>query len=279
MDGGRIEFPRANGHVPLTGGEENELMPKHRFNECDACPEVVVLASGTLAEGRLSTGSNFHQSADRGRPLRGDLLPNGPHVSRIAAASTIRTTRVGDVAVVRFSMFPGMTSRRSFCRGCRTRPRSGTDFRQRLSGITQRQLAAEVVFTWGDDIVRGQANCAACGGPWDNRQSAPVGSFGPNAFGLYDVHGNVWEWVEDCVEFNAQIPRDGSAVTGPPTLLARLCGAAHGTPHDLLAVPKRIGGWEANTRAKPQMIRGCHGSASGQDDHFPRRRLLGARLS
>jgi formylglycine-generating enzyme required for sulfatase activity len=46
-------------------------------------------------------------------------------------------------------------------------------------------------------------------------KTQPVGMKRPNAFGLYDVHGNVWQLVEDCYHYNyREAPSDGSAWTG-----------------------------------------------------------------
>ena len=67
-------------------------------------------------------------------------------------------------------------------------------------------------YSWGDGIGHNRANCDGCGSRWDNRRTAPVGSFPANPRGLHDVHGNVWEWVADCWNENYRgAPSDGSA--------------------------------------------------------------------
>ena len=78
-------------------------------------------------------------------------------------------------------------------------------------------------YSWGDEINCGQARygrrpdsdmfpVGECSDSLDG--TVPVGSFEPNGFGLFDIHGNVWEWVEDCWHNSYEgAPTDGSAWT------------------------------------------------------------------
>lgn len=69
-------------------------------------------------------------------------------------------------------------------------------------------------YWWGNEVRHlGQAmgNCQGCGSEWDSKGLAPVDAFKPNLWGLYNVHGNVWEWVADyyCEDYETG-PTDGS---------------------------------------------------------------------
>jgi formylglycine-generating enzyme required for sulfatase activity len=71
-------------------------------------------------------------------------------------------------------------------------------------------------YWWGDDIEPGMINCKGCNGDQNVRQTAKAEDIKPNPFGLYDMGGNVAQWVSDCWHKNYQgAVADGSAWVEP----------------------------------------------------------------
>lgn len=76
-------------------------------------------------------------------------------------------------------------------------------------------------FPWGDEVDHNHGNFGrseeGLGGETGGRdvwldETSPVRSFPPNDFGLYDMHGNIFEWTEDCFEADlSRAPTDGTA--------------------------------------------------------------------
>ena len=105
-------------------------------------------------------------------------------------------------------------------------------------------------YWWGEDIGKDRANCSSCGSQWDSAQTAPVGSFPANDFGLHDTAGNVWEWVEDCWNESYEgAPSDGSAWTESECSLRVLRGGSWVNYPRYLRSAIRSYGLEAGVRS------------------------------
>ena len=82
--------------------------------------------------------------------------------------------------------------------------------------VSRGRADTDSAYYWGAEAGQGRANCGRCGGRGGGAQTTPAGSFPPNGFGLFDMSGNVWEWVTDCGHRNyTGAPSDGSAWLKP----------------------------------------------------------------
>jgi formylglycine-generating enzyme required for sulfatase activity len=234
----------------LAAEAERALKPRMSFHECARdCPEMIVIPAGDFMMGSPTT--------EKGR------FPNeGPqqHVTivRAFAASRFDVTFADWDACVSVGACP-VAGDGGYGRGTKPVINVSWDDAQQyvawFSRMTDRpyRLLTEAeweyaargdgtsAYPWGADIGSQNADCKGCGSKWDNRETSPVGSFKPNGFGLYDVNGDVWQWVQDCYhsDYNG-MPTDGSIWTGGDCKFRDLRGSSWRSDPQYLRTANRL---------------------------------------
>ncbi len=95
-------------------------------------------------------------------------------------------------------------------------------------------------YSWGEELKPGRADCQGCGPTHDRARPADLGSFPPNPWGLFDMEGNVAEWVEDCWHpYYQGAPMDGDAWRAPNCTTHVLRGGSWNNPPSDITVSSR----------------------------------------
>ncbi|MET3842582.1 formylglycine-generating enzyme required for sulfatase activity [Bradyrhizobium sp. OAE829] len=213
---------------PLTPEIEASLIPKDSFKECDVCPEMVVVPKGSFMMGTPADEPDRFKGED---PVHRVSLAKPFAVGRFTISFDEWDACLADGGCGR-----DKGDDKGFGRG--RMPAQGINFvaaksylawlsktvgrTYRLPSESEREYftraGTSTPFWFGNAITAQDANYKASipygAGPRgaDSKGPVVVDSYAPNPFGLYQVHGNVFEWTEDCFNkrYNEDTPVDGS---------------------------------------------------------------------
>ncbi|MGO9483548.1 MAG: formylglycine-generating enzyme family protein [Rhodomicrobium sp.] len=215
---------------PVASASAEVSAPKSKpsFKDCSDCPEMVVVPAGSFTMGSPSS-EEYH---------RADESPQ--HEVRISKPFAVGRSAVTFAEWDACAAGGGCGGYKPSDQGWGREDRpvinvswdDAKAYVKWLSGKTRKEYrllseaereyvtraGTDTPFWWGNSISTDKANYDGTygyrGGPMGEyrQKTLPVKSFQPNPWGLYQVHGNVWEWVEDCWHGDYDnAPDDGSA--------------------------------------------------------------------
>jgi formylglycine-generating enzyme required for sulfatase activity len=224
-------YPPARA-MPLTAAQERALKPQDTFEECANCPQMVVVPAGNFTMG--SSEGEPGRAANEG-PQRAVTIAKAFAVGKFAVTFEQWETCVAGGGCNAYSPADeaGRRGRHPVVNVSWDDAKAYVAWLSKVTGKPYRLLSeaereyvtragAASPFWFGATISSKQANydgsiAYGTGEKSDFRQrTLPVDFFAPNLFGLYQVHGNVAEWTEDCWRPSyVNAPNDGSARTQP----------------------------------------------------------------
>ena len=191
--------------------------PGRRFRDCAECPQMVVIPAGSFLmgspeseEGRDDDEGPVHR-VEIGEPFAvGAYAVTFEEWDACAAAGGCGGYRPDDSGWGR-GRRPVINVSWEDAQGYVGWLGGDTGEEYRLLSEAEWEYAARAGmrtrYSFGDEITPSDAN-------YDRNigKTRPVGSYRANGFGLYDMHGNVWEWVQDCWNNNYRgAPSNGDA--------------------------------------------------------------------
>lgn len=205
----------------------SDTRPGQVFKDCAECPEMVIISAG-----RFEMGGNLH---DFERPIHN---------------VGIGSFAIGKTEVTQGQWKAVMGSKPSHFSDCgescpveQVNWNDAQEFIQKLNAKSGKRYRLPSEAEW-EYACRAGGRHTWCGGDdtaaagWYDGSSGgkthPAGQRFANAWGLYDMSGNVWEWVADCWNANHNsAPTDGSVRTSGDCTLRVLRGGSWNVPQKL----------------------------------------------
>jgi formylglycine-generating enzyme required for sulfatase activity len=214
---------------PLSPEQERALKPKDIFQECINYPEMIVVPAGSFKMGSpLDELSRFNNEGPQHDVTFADQFAVGRFAltfdewDACADDGGCSGYRPNDNGWGRGRQPVIYVSRNhADAYVAWLSKKTGKDYRLLSDAEREyvKRAGTATPFWWGSSISTDQANYDGTtiygnGAQGEYRgRTMPVQSFQANSWGLYQVHGNVWEWVEDCWHdaYYQGVPRDGTA--------------------------------------------------------------------
>lgn len=203
--------------APIAAAQERLLRPKDVFKECEQCPEMVVVPAGSFLMGAADSDDPGYGNNANEKPQHKVTFAQPFAVGKFSVTFAEWDACVADGGCDGYRpidkgwgrgrqpvIYVSWNDAKSYLAWLARK--TGKPYR--LLSEAEREYVTRAgtttAFWWGAQISTSLANYngryAYLDGPKgdDRQRTLPVDSFSPNPWGLYQVHGNVAEWTEDC---------------------------------------------------------------------------------